>query len=199
RFSKAGALHTKEFCQEHGIPFDEPGKLLVATTALELERLDALEERAGIHGLECERIDQSELRRREPNVSGLGALFIPSTGIVDYRAVARKLAELVTAAGGQVLTGARVTTIAEHPDRVDVGTADGGRYPCGQLVACAGLQSDRIAELAGMDIDVQIIPFRGEYFALPAALSGYVRHLIYPVPDPALPFLGVHLTPTTDG
>lgn len=199
RFSKAGAQQTKGFCREHGIPFAEPGKLLVATSELELERLDALEKRAGIHGLECERIDQSELRRREPNVSGLGALFIPSTGIVDYQVVARKLAQLVTAAGGRVVTGAKVATITEHADRVDVGTADGGRYPCGQLVACAGLQSDRIAELAGMDIDVQIIPFRGEYFALPAAKSRYVRHLIYPVPDPALPFLGVHLTPTIDG
>jgi L-2-hydroxyglutarate oxidase len=199
RFSKAGARQTKEFCRDHGIPFAEPGKLLVATTALELERLDALEERAGIHGLESERISQSELRHREPNVAGLGALFIPSTGIVDYRVVARKLAELVTAAGGRVVTRARVTTITEHADRVEVGTADGGRYSCGQLVACAGLQSDRVAELAGMDIDVQIIPFRGEYFGLPAAKSDYVRHLIYPVPDPALPFLGVHLTPTIGG
>ncbi|WP_236557624.1 L-2-hydroxyglutarate oxidase [Arthrobacter sp. 9AX] len=198
RFSKAGAQQTKEFCREHGIPFQEPGKLLVATTPPEQERLGRLEQRAGIHGLACERLDQPELSEREPNVSGLTALLIPSTGIVDYTAVARKLAELITGEGGQVITGARVTSIAEHADRVEVGTA-AGRYSCGQLVACAGLQSDRLAELAGLDIDVQIIPFRGEYFELPADKSGYVRHLIYPVPDPALPFLGVHLTPTMAG
>ncbi|MFC9770534.1 MULTISPECIES: L-2-hydroxyglutarate oxidase [unclassified Pseudarthrobacter] len=198
RFSKAGAQQTKEFCREHGIPYREPGKLLVATTPLELERLAQLEDRAVVHELACERLDGQELLRREPNVTGLGALFIPSTGIVDYPAVARKLAQLVEKAGGQVRTKARVTAISEHTDRVDVRT-ETGAYSCRQLVACAGLQSDRLAEAAGVDIDVQIIPFRGEYFELPAEKSGYVSHLIYPVPDPALPFLGVHLTPTVQG
>lgn len=198
RFSMAGAQQTKEFCREHGIDYAEPGKLLVATSERELARLGQLEDRAAIHGLPCERIDAAELARREPNITGLGALFLPDTGIVDYRAVAQKLAELVVAAGGQVVTGAPVTSIREDPDLVHVGTATAD-YTCRRLVACAGLQSDRMAELAGMDIDVQIIPFRGEYFALPAAMSGYVRHLIYPVPDPALPFLGVHLTPTVAG
>ena len=112
--------------------------------------------------------------------------------------MARKLAELVTASGGQVITGARVSAIRETPDRVEVATPEEA-YSCGRLVVCAGLQSDRLAELAGLDTDVQIIPFRGEYFELPAEMSGYVRHLIYPVPDPALPFLGVHLTPTVAG
>lgn len=198
RFSKAGARQTKEFCRDHGIRYAEPGKLLVATSAVELERLDRLEERAAIHGLDCERIDGSELNRREPNVAGLGALFIPSTGIVDYQEVARKLAGLITAAGGRVHTGARVTSIVEHAGHVEVGT-DRDVYACRRLVACAGLQSDRLAELAGMKIDVQIIPFRGEYFELASAKSHYVKHLIYPVPDPDLPFLGVHLTPTIDG
>ena len=198
RFSKAGAQQTKEFCRDHGIRYAEPGKLLVATSAVELERLDRLEERAAVHGLDCERIDQAELNGREPNVSGLGALFIPSTGIVDYQDVARKLAELVTAAGGRVLTGSRVISIVERSDHVEVGT-DRDVYACRRMVACAGLQSDRLAELAGMKIDVQIIPFRGEYFELPETKSNYVKHLIYPVPDPELPFLGVHLTPTVNG
>ncbi|MGN7199906.1 L-2-hydroxyglutarate oxidase [Arthrobacter sp. SAFR-044] len=198
RFSKAGAQQTKEFCREHGIRYAEPGKLLVATSAVELDRLGRLEERAAVHGLDCERIDQTELNRREPNVSGLGALFIPSTGIVDYREVARKLADLISAAGGRVITGAKVGSIVEHSDGVDVGT-DHALYSCRRLVACAGLQSDRLAELAGMKIDVQIIPFRGEYFELPDTKSDYVTHLIYPVPDPELPFLGVHLTPTIYG
>lgn len=198
RFSKAGARQTKEFCRDHGIPYREPGKLLVATTPLELERLAQLAERATVHGLGFERLDRQELLRREPNVTGRGALFIPSTGIVDYPAVARKLAQLVVVAGGTVVTGSRVTSIAEHPGHVAVGTA-AETYACRQLVACAGLQSDRLAGMAGVAIDVQIIPFRGEYFELPAEKSGYVRHLIYPVPDPALPFLGVHLTPTVQG
>jgi len=198
RFSKAGAQETKDFCREHGLRFEEPGKLLVATSELESRRLDELEKRAAVHGLDCERIDGAELRHREPNIAGLGALFIPSTGIVDYPALALKLAGLVKESGGQVITGARVTSIKESSDRVDVGTA-AERYGCGKLVVCAGLQSDRLAELAGLHIDVQIVPFRGEYFQLPAEKSGYVRHLIYPVPDPALPFLGVHLTPTIDG
>lgn len=118
----------------------------MATSAVELERLDQLEQRAGIHGLDCERLGEAGLRRREPNVAGLGGFEVASAG---------------------------------------------RQFSCERLVACAGLQSDRLAELAGVDIDVQIIPFRGEYFALPAAKSGYVKHLIYPVPDPALPFLGV--------
>lgn len=198
RFSKAGSQQTKEFCREHGIRYAEPGKLLVATSAVELGRLDRLEERAAVHGLGCERIDRTELKGREPNVSGLGALFIPSTGIVDYREVALKLAELISNAGGRVVTGAGVRSIMEHSDRVDVGT-DHDLYSCRRLVACAGLQSDRLAELAGMDIDVQIIPFRGEYFELPESKRDYVTHLIYPVPDPELPFLGVHLTPTING
>ncbi|CAM3218938.1 L-2-hydroxyglutarate oxidase LhgO [Arthrobacter ulcerisalmonis] len=198
RFSKAGAQQTKDFCAEHGISYEEPGKLLVATSELELERLKQLEERAAIHGLACERLDQAELVGREPNIAGLGALFIPSTGIVDYPAVARKLAELVIAAGGEVVTGARVTGIREDTDAVHVQTA-AASYSARRLVACAGLQSDRLAELAGVDIDVQIIPFRGEYFELPANMNTYVKHLIYPVPDPTLPFLGVHLTPTVQG
>lgn len=198
RFSKAGAQQTKEFCREHALRYEEPGKLLVATTEVERRRLADLERRAAIHGLDCERLDQAELARREPNVAGLEALLIPSTGIVDYPALALKLAQLAVEAGGQVITGARVTSIREWADRVDVGTGT-DHYSCGRLVVCAGLQSDRLAELAGLDIDVQIVPFRGEYFQLPAAKSGYVRHLIYPVPDPALPFLGVHLTPTIDG
>jgi L-2-hydroxyglutarate oxidase len=114
RFSKAGARQTKEFCRDHGIPYREPGKLLVATTPLELERLAQLAERATVHGLGFERLDRQELLRREPNVTGRGALFIPSTGIVDYPAVARKLAPLVAAAGGTVVTGSRVTSIAEQ-------------------------------------------------------------------------------------
>ncbi|GGG64802.1 hydroxyglutarate oxidase [Kocuria dechangensis] len=198
RFSKAGAQQTKEFCREHGIAFEECGKLLVATNDLEASRLEALEKRAAVHGLEAHRVSQAELREREPNIAGVAALLIPSTGIVDYTRVASTLAELITAAGGQVRTGSRVLGITETPETVEVRTAE-GTTTCDQLVVCAGLQADRMAELAGLRPDVQIVPFRGEYFQLPAEKADYVRHLIYPVPDPQLPFLGVHLSPTIDG
>lgn len=197
-FSRAGAQQTKDFCTTHGIPYREPGKLLVATTALESARLGDLEKRAVIHELACERLDEVELHSREPNIAGIDALLIPSTGIVDYTAVSRKLVDLIVEAGGQVITGSRVIHIRESPSTVEVATASEA-FTCQQLVVCAGLQSDRLAELAGVDIDVQIIPFRGEYFQLPESKSEYVRHMIYPVPDPTLPFLGVHLTPTVDG
>jgi L-2-hydroxyglutarate oxidase len=198
RFSKAGAQQTEEFCREHGIRFDECGKLLVATTALEMERMDALGKRAAVHGLECTRLDRGELREREPHVAGLGALLIPSTAIVDYVEITRKLADLVTAGGGQVRTGARVVGIDERSGHVEIRTAH-ERYTCERLVVCGGLQADRLAQLAGVRTDVQIVPFRGEYYRLPSARAGFVKHLIYPIPDPDLPFLGVHLSPTTDG
>ncbi len=195
---KAGEQATKAFCREHGVRFAECGKLIVATDAAELARMTDLERRAEVNGITCRRIDAGELAELEPNVSGLGALLLPRTGIVDYPQIARTLAELVVAAGGAVRTGARVLAIAETPDLVAVTTAT-ETVTCGRLIACAGLQSDRLAQLAGLATDVQIVPFRGEYFRLPAHRAGFVKRLIYPVPDPELPFLGVHLSPTIDG
>jgi L-2-hydroxyglutarate oxidase len=198
RFSKAGERATKEFCAEHGIAFDECGKLIVATTLAELSRMGALEERAAVNGIACRRVSRDELTELEPNVIGLGALHLPKTGIVDYRLVARQLVDLITAAGGAVRTGQRVVAIQESAAGVSISTpAD--TVTCDRLVVCAGLQADRLAEMAGVPIDVQIIPFRGEYFQLPSTRAGFVRRLIYPVPDPDLPFLGVHLSPTIAG
>jgi L-2-hydroxyglutarate oxidase len=195
---REGSAATKAFCTEHGIPFETCGKLLVATTPLELERMAALQERAGINGIECERLDATELVEREPNVTGLGALFVPSTGIVDYRLVCQALRALVVANGGAVEVGAKVDLIAETGSRVEVRAGERS-WTSQQVVACAGLQSDRMARLAGIDTDFQIVPFRGEYYRLPAAKSGIVRSLIYPIPDPDLPFLGIHLTRMIDG
>ncbi|GAB7067944.1 L-2-hydroxyglutarate oxidase [Mycobacterium hodleri] len=198
RFCKAGERATKEFCAEHGIPFDECGKLIVATTDAELARMTALQDRAEVNGITCRRIGRDELTELEPNVTGLGALHLPRTGIVDYRRVSTTLAELVRGAGGAVLTDQRVVAIAEDARGVTVSTRS-TTVTCDRLVVCAGLQADRLAELAGVAVDVQIVPFRGEYFQLPSTRAGFVRRLIYPVPDPDLPFLGVHLSPTISG
>ncbi|OPX08521.1 L-2-hydroxyglutarate oxidase [Mycobacterium sp. AT1] len=198
RFCKAGERATKEFCTENGIPFDECGKLIVATTAEELARMTALEDRAEVNGIACRRIGGDELTELEPNVVGLGALHLPKTGIVDYTLVSNALADLVRGAGGTVLTGQRVVAIAEGAGGVSVSTRT-TTVTCDRLVVCGGLQADRLAEMAGVPVDVQIIPFRGEYFRLPGERAGFVRRLIYPVPDPDLPFLGVHLSPTIGG
>jgi (S)-2-hydroxyglutarate dehydrogenase len=163
RFCKAGERATKEFCERHGIAFGECGKLIVATTGAELARMGALEERAAVNGIACRRIDGAELVELEPNVTGLGALHLPRTGIVDYREVARRLVETIEAAGGAVRTAQRVVAITETASGVSVSTPS-ETITCDRLVVCAGLQADRLAELAGVPIDVQIVPFRGEYF-----------------------------------
>ncbi|MFP5334937.1 MAG: L-2-hydroxyglutarate oxidase [Actinomycetes bacterium] len=198
RLCRAGAAATKEFCDEHGIAYRVPGKLVVATDAVEVERLGGLRERATANGLDVAWLDAAELRRREPRVTGRAALLVRETGIVDYRRVARKLAELVVAAGGRVEVGAEVTAIRERPGAVDV-VAAGQRWTARRVVVCGGLQADRLARLAGLRPTFRILPFRGEYYRLPDHHSDVVAHLVYPVPDPALPFLGVHLTPMADG
>jgi L-2-hydroxyglutarate oxidase len=195
---KRGERATKEFCTAHGIPFVTCGKTLVATNALELERLEALVGRARENGIEAERLDEAELRRREPNITGLGALFVPATAIVDYRAVCAAMARVITEAGAEIVLGAEVTAIRESAHDVVV-DAKGRRWAAGRLVACAGLQSDRLARLAGLPATHQIVPFRGEYYRLPAEKSDIIRSLIYPVPDPDLPFLGIHLTRMIEG
>ena len=198
RLCREGAQATKAFCTEHGIPFETCGKLLVATTPVELERMADLQDRAGINGIACERLSAAELVDREPNVVGLGALFVPSTGIVDYRLVCEALRRHVVALGGEVQLGAAVDRLHETSDAVKVGAGDRS-WTAAQVVACAGPQADRVAQLAGLDPDFRIVPFRGEYYRLPDSRNGIVRSLIYPIPDPALPFLGIHLTRMIDG
>lgn len=198
RLCRRGARETKAFCSEHGIPFEECGKLLVATNEIELNRLDALVERAAQNQIKFERLDAAELARREPNIQGLSGLFLEETGIVDYRRLCQAMGDVIRKSGAAIEQNVEVTAIEETASEVIV--AGGGReWRSRHLIACAGLQSDRVARLAGMKIDHQIVPFRGEYYRLPAAKSGIVRHLIYPIPDPELPFLGVHLTRMIDG
>ena len=195
---KRGAEATKQFCSEHGIKFEVCGKLLVASTALEVQRMEALYVRSQLNGMKVERLDAEQLRAREPNIVGLGGLFLDATGIVDYRQVCETMAAVIRRNGGEICLEKTVTAIAEDTDKVTVSTHDGA-WQARHLVVCAGLQSDRLATLAGIDIDHQIIPFRGEYFRLPASKNNIVSHLIYPIPDPELPFLGVHLTRMIDG
>ncbi|NIF18245.1 L-2-hydroxyglutarate oxidase [Pantoea sp. Cy-639] len=195
---KRGAQATKDFCREHGIAFEVCGKLLVASNELEMQRMQALYERSQQNGLKVERLDAAALREREPNIVGQGALFLDATGIVDYTQVCNAMAKVIRQAGGELHLSTRVQAIQEHADHVAIGT-DSHTWRARQLVACAGLQSDRLARLAGVQIDHQIIPFRGEYYRLPASKNQIVNHLIYPIPDPELPFLGVHLTRMIDG
>ncbi|TCT03165.1 L-2-hydroxyglutarate oxidase [Aquabacter spiritensis] len=195
---RRGAAATKAFCAAHGIPFEVCGKTIVATDAAEQARMDALYERATANGVALERLDAAELKRREPRISGVAALFAPTTGIVDYRHVCAAMGDDFASAGGTVRLGATVTAITEGPEAVEV-VAGGVAYRARRLVACAGLQSDRLARLAGLKIAHRIVPFRGEYYRLAPHLNDVVKTLIYPVPDPTLPFLGIHLTRMIDG
>lgn len=195
---RKGAEATKAFCAENGIRFETCGKLLIATSDLEMQRMDALHERSKQNMIEVHRVSEGELREREPNISGRGALFVPSTGIVSYAEVCQAMGRRIVALGGEIRLSTRVTGIHETADAVDI-ASDGESWRAKKLVACAGLQSDRLAILAGLTIEHRIVPFRGEYFRLPANKNDIVRHLIYPVPDPGLPFLGVHLTRMIDG
>lgn len=195
---REGAAATKAFCAENGIRFETCGKLLVATSDLEMQRMDALYERSKQNTIEVHRLGAGELKEREPNIRGRGALFVPATGIVSYAEVCEAMGRRIAALGGEIRLSTRVTGIREAPDAVTIGS-EGGSWQARKLVVCGGLQSDRLALLAGLAIEHRIVPFRGEYYRLPADRNDIVRHLIYPVPDPALPFLGVHLTRMIDG
>jgi (S)-2-hydroxyglutarate dehydrogenase len=198
RFCREGAAATKAFCAEQGIKFENCGKLLVATNDRERAQMEALFERAKQNGIEAERIDAAGLRRLEPNVTGTGALLIPSTGIVDYKLVASAFAQIAAAKGANLQLGTEIIAIREDPDAVEISTARQS-WRARSLIVCAGLQSDRLARLAGIKIDHRIVPFRGEFYTLPQSRAGLITHLIYPIPDPALPFVGIHLTRTIDG
>lgn len=198
RLCREGLEATTAFCWDNDIAVENCGKLLVATNAVELGRMEALLERAQQNGIDAERIDAGELARREPNIRGVGAIFVPSTGIVDYRQVCAAMSRIIRAAGGEIVTGAEVDAIGESSELVAV-TAGERSWTARRLVVCAGLQSDRLARIAGMKVEHRIVPFRGEYFRLPASRNDVVKSLIYPIPDPELPFLGIHLTRMIDG
>jgi len=194
RLCVTGAAAMVEFCREHAIPHKVCGKVIVATHPDELPRLEHLRQRGEANGLTGLRlIGPEELREIEPHAIGLQALVVPSTGITDYAVVCGKYAELISARGGTVLTSAAATNIRRLSKEIVVETPRGS-FSTSALINCAGLFSDRIARMAGDAPDVMIVPFRGEYYDLVPERAALVRALIYPVPDPRFPFLGVHFT-----
>jgi L-2-hydroxyglutarate oxidase len=195
----AGAAAMLEFCREHSLPCEVCGKVVVAAREQELPALEELRrqgEANGVAGISL--LGREELREREPHCAGVGALRVPGTAIADYAAVTRKLSELAAAQGAEIRTGSRVTALAERGGEIVVRTTSGD-FVASHLINCAGLYSDRVAEMAGTRVGVRIVPFRGEYYELAAARRDLVSSLIYPVPDPRFPFLGVHFTRRVSG
>jgi len=194
-----GAAAMVQFCREHGIPHLVCGKVIVATHEDEFPRLEELRRRGEANGLSGVRaIGREELRHIEPHASGLRGLVVPSTGITDYAAVCEKYAELIAARGGSIQLSTAVTGLKPQADEIVVETSGGACF-AKFLINCAGLFSDRISRMAGDDPQVMIVPFRGEYYDLIPQRSSLVRALIYPVPDPRFPFLGVHFTRRISG
>jgi (S)-2-hydroxyglutarate dehydrogenase len=201
RLCRRGMGLLQAFCAEHGIAYEECGKVVVATEERELEPLGRIHARAEANGVpDLALIDRARLRELEPHAAGIAALHSPRTAIADFGAVARALAAEVERAGGEVRLGAEVARVADEPGaRPRVELCDGMTVEADAVVVCAGLHADRIARASGQPADPRIVPFRGEYWALRPERRHLVRGLIYPVPDPSLPFLGVHLTKRVDG
>jgi L-2-hydroxyglutarate oxidase LhgO len=199
RLCREGKVLLERYCAERGIPVDHVGKLVVALTDDELPRFANLETRArenGVEGLEV--VGPERIREIEPHAAGIQALWSPRTAIVDFRRVALAYADDVRAAGGLIETSRRVTGLAERAGEVRVATSS-GEVAARQVVACAGLWADRVAASTGDPVKERIVPFRGDYYTLTPDAASLVRGLIYPVPDPRFPFLGVHFTRRIDG
>ena len=198
KFCREGLKETINFCSLHQIPYQQCGKLLVATNDIELKRMKELYERCKSNDIEVEILNEKTLNEIEPNISGIGALLVKSTGIVNYKLITEKMSQQFESLGGRFLLNTKIINLKEDEDKIQIITSNeifSSRY----LVCCAGLMADRIAKLLKIKINFQIVPFRGEYFKLPEKHNNLVKHLIYPIPDPSLPFLGVHLTKMIDG
>ena len=198
RFAAAGARSMVEFCREHGIAHEVCGKVIVATQPSELPQLERLCQRGLANGIPVRRITPLECRAIEPFVRSVGAVHVASTGITSYRSVCDVLARLASAAGAEIRLGARVVALVEESLTTRV-VSDSGEVSVGFLVNCAGLHSDRIARSGGARLAAKIVPFRGEYYELAPGRRHLCRNLIYPVPNPNFPFLGVHYTRMIDG
>lgn len=201
-FCKRGVERTLSFCAKHDIPVENCGKLLVATNEVEFERMQALFERCLQNELDVELLDAAQLKLAEPNITGLGAIYVKATSIVNYRLVTEKMAEEFKALGGEVCLSTEVVGLNETEQEISVQCRYKGSpitFHSQFLVSCSGLMADRMTKMLGLETDFQIIPYRGEYYRLAPKHNQVVKHLIYPIPDPELPFLGVHLTRMIDG
>ncbi len=198
RNCRKGKALMEQFCDEQAIPYNLCGKVIVATSEEERPVLHDIYERGQANGVNCVIIDQERLREIEPYAAGVEAIHIPEAGIADYTAVCRRLAEIISERGNQIILGAQVTAIVEGDVEVVVETAL-GEYTARYLVNCAGVYSDRLTKMSGMESEAQIVPFRGEYYELKPEAEHLCRGLLYPVPDPQFPFLGVHFTLMIDG
>ena len=198
RWCTAGARALLDLARAEGVPHAVTGKLVVATSATELDRLAALHDRGVANGLTVRRLTALEVRVREPHVSALAAIHVAQTGVIDYAEVCRALVRRLSDAGATLLPGTEVLGGRPGPDEVVLETT-GGDVAADVAVVCAGLHADRVARALGHEPSARIVPFRGEYRELTPAAAHLVRGLVYPVPDPALPFLGVHLTRGVDG
>jgi len=195
----AGAVSMKRFCAEQGVPFEECGKLVVATSPEQVPRLEQLHQRGianGVPGLRM--LGPEEFREIEPHCAGIRALQVPTTGIVDYTVVANKYAELIERAGGAIVLDAKVMGLHED-GQTNVVETRAGDFRARYVINCAGLYSDAVARMAGVHTDLEIVPFRGEYYEVKPECRHLVKALIYPVPDPRFPFLGVHFTRRVNG
>ncbi len=190
---RLGKLAMQEFCDREQIPYDLCGKVIVAVNSGELPQLERIYERGQANGVNCRMIDAAELKQIEPHACGVRAVHVPEAGIVDYRQVCERLAQKVVEAGGTVLTQARVTAMYRRGERMIVAST-AGEVEARYVVTCGGLQSDRLTRLSGQTPVAQIVPFRGEYYEIKPSAQHLCKGLIYPVPDPNFPFLGVHFT-----
>lgn len=196
----AGAAAMVEFCKQHGIPYDVCGKVVVATDQSEIPGLEELLRRGTANGVPgVVTIGPERLRELEPHCTGVQALHVPGTGIVNYALVAKKYAELIKTGGGQILTDCAVRAIVQNAAETVLETTRGAVKAASRVINCAGLYSDRIMRMAGQDNGLRIVPFRGEYYEIIRARRGLVKNLIYPVADPRFPFLGVHFTRRISG
>ncbi len=198
QFALAGNSSMYEFCEKHSIPCDRCGKLIVATASDQLPGLETLHQRAQANGLDISRLDTDEAHEIEPHVNCIAALKVPSTGIVDFKVVAQKYAEILETQGVDLILDCQVSGIKELEQGYALATKQGS-YETKYLIASVGLYADRITDVAGIDPEMKIVPFRGEYWHVKAEKRHLVKNLIYPVPNPKFPFLGVHMTRLIDG
>ncbi len=195
---REGKAQLEQFCNDYGVAWTQTGKVIVATREEQLPQLQTIFERGQKNGVQCEVINQHRLKELEPHCAGIKAIHVPESGIVDYPGVCQKLGELLKVAGAEIRLNARVNAISQRTDSVRLETS-AGEIEAAQVINCAGLHSDRVARQSGQEMKERIVPFRGEYFVLRAEAEHLCRTLIYPVPDPRFPFLGVHFTRMVGG